>query len=494
MKKVSLFFISFFCVTHLALNAQYEFKITGIATKNLTGSDGVVRIKSDEELIITGINEYAQLLVESGVYKWSIKPAEGEQIDFDPAETVQQAWMISSIKSELYNNLSSKGYQYDLRNELDEESYELQSLISKLDLWFEDSYLEDYLQTLLYKIHPTTLPDNRPGNLNIKIIKSYSPNAMISSNGSIIITTGILSLIDSEDELTAILAHEIAHFVLDHHVININQIQQREKRALFWAGVATAIAAASEAYVASQDPYYAPGNLTLATAIISVGVANVAIERLGAKYSREQETEADIVATRILEVMGIDGKALSSALNKLMDYSIKVGDYYALSNEGTHPGLPKRIKEIGNPEDTEFTDPDYHQLISLVNTHTAQQEYYMKHFKQCDAMVQKNIDAGVALEEDYLLKAMVTRILFDTPDKNIEALEYIQKAKSIEVIPNSFIFKQEGLTLLRLNREWEAAVAFETYLKELEQHEPNERLLQEINWTKKMIYKIKVSI
>ncbi len=263
----------------------------------------------------------------------------------------------------------------------------------------------------------------------------------------------MISLIDTEEELTAILAHEIAHFVLDHQVVNINQEQQREKRAVFWAGVATALAAAGEVYMASQDQYYAPGAITLSTAIISTEIAKVAVERLGAKYSRDQETEADKVAATVLDVMGIDRRALSSVFTKLQDYSIRIGDYYALTDEGSHPGLPRRIRRVGQLMGAEFYDNNYHRLISLVNTHTAIREFDKKHFTQCDALVQKNIDAGVALEEDYLLKAMVTRILFDTQEKNIEALEYIQKAKSIDVIPNSLAYKQEGLTLLRLNRD-----------------------------------------
>ncbi len=55
-------------------------------------------------------------------------------------------------------------------------------------------------------------------------------------NGTIMLSIGLLSIIDSEEELVSILAHEVAHFV-DHYVMNIIKQQEREKRAAFWAVV-----------------------------------------------------------------------------------------------------------------------------------------------------------------------------------------------------------------------------------------------------------------
>ncbi|MBD3184353.1 M48 family metalloprotease [Candidatus Poribacteria bacterium] len=395
------------------------------------------------------------------------------------------------VKSGLYEGLEKKGYQFELRNELNEESVEYLSEITKNGIWFEDAYLEDFIQTILYKIHPQTLSDKRPGNLDIRIMQANSPNAFCLPSGSIVINTGLISVLDSEEELAAVLAHEVAHFLLDHHIININEQITREKRAAFWAAVATISASLVDAYLASQNEYYSPGALTISTAILANTLAYYVTERLGAKYSRAQEMEADHAATLILEYIGYNPIALSSALSKIEDYAESVGDYYSLSNEGTHPAVKIRINSIGPLEDNEFNDPKYHILVSSVNTHNAWIEYYSRHYSRCDQLVQQNIDAGIAMEEDYLLKAMVTRVLYDTPEQTEEAHGYIQMAKEIGVIELPEISKQEGITLLRLNRNAEAIDAFEKYLDYLSNTEKDTYIEKEEEWTKKMIYKTK---
>lgn len=90
-----------------------------------------------------------------------------------------------------------------------------------------------------------------------------------------------------------------------------------------------------------------------------------------------------------------------------------------------------------------------------------------------------------------MLKAMGIRLLYDTPEKNQEALDLINKAKSLNVVPINYLFKQEGITLIRLGKQKEASEAFEAYLKNLElENSKSMDLLEEIDWTKKMIYKI----
>ncbi len=211
-----------------------------------------------------------------------------DKIDFNPPSTKEELWQISLLKSDFYPTIAKQGFQYDLRKELDEESNEFIDILRRNDFFFNDEYLEDYIQTLLYKVHSITLNDKRPGNLNIKILRNNTPNAFCLPNGTIVINTGLLSIINTEEELLGILAHEVAHFVLDHQVVNITAKATREKRAVFWTGVATVMAAATEAYLSSEYDINTGGAITLSTAIISSSVATALTERLGVKYSQEQ--------------------------------------------------------------------------------------------------------------------------------------------------------------------------------------------------------------
>jgi Zn-dependent protease with chaperone function len=422
-----------------------------------------------------------------------IDPEDAKNIIFDNPNSTDQLWQIISVNSDLYDNISSNGYQYDIRRDLEDETMDMLYNFQKSYGFFNDEYLDDYIQSLLHRIHPITLTDGRPGNLLIKILRSNNPNAFCTPTGTIIVTTGLLSTCRSEDELIGVLAHEVAHFVLDHQIININKARERKKRAEFWANFATTVAAASEIYVAAKRHVNLGGSLTYATAVLSTSIANSVLERLGAEFSREQEFEADAAATKVLEFMKKDPKALSAALSRIQTYCTLNGDYLALISSGTHPALSMRITQIGAVDPDQFNSKKYDQLVSFVSTFNAENEYWQGHLEAALELANRNIEAGVATEEDYLLKAIALRSLFDTPEYNQEALGLIIKAKALNVTPDDFpqIYKEEGITLMRLGRNQDAVNAFQTYLQRIDMgNEKPQYLLDEIAWTKKMIFKI----
>ena len=113
-----------------------------------------------------------------------------------------------------------------------------------------------------------------------------SANASTYPNGTIVINTGLLSTLHTEDELVACLAHEVAHFVLDHHLININAEIKRQKAAAAVAAFATVVAAVAEGAAAYySNGYYMPGAVTAATAIGATAIANEIVTSLGMEYS-----------------------------------------------------------------------------------------------------------------------------------------------------------------------------------------------------------------
>ena len=87
---------------------------------------------------------------------------------------------------------------------------------------------------------------------------------------------------------------------------------------------------------------------------------------------------------------------------------------------------------------------------------------------------------------------MVTTFMFDNEKKNNEALAYIEKAKSLNVVPIINIYKQEALILIRLEEYDKAQEVLKKYLSaiETELSSSNNFLANEIKWTRKMIYKV----
>ncbi len=422
--------------------------------------------------------------------------------EFKEIDNIDKAWDKNLLTNGTYSNLLTKGFQYELRNELNNEAIEYINTLSTYDRFFDDEYFEDYLYTLINKIHSGILKDKRPGNIFIKIIKDHEPNAFALPNGCIIISTGLLSTIQSEDELVGILAHEIAHFALDHQIINYNKEIDRKKRAEFWSTFATVVAAGADIYLTANNKNHIPGVLTASTAIVASVFSDEIINRLGVKYNQAQEIEADNASKEILSVLKYNNLGLSAALQRIKNYCIMTGNYLALSGSGTHPSLDNRINQLGTLESLEsFVQPNFLKKVSLINSYNAWIElWYFAHHIAANDLASRNIANGVATESDYIVKAVVKRRLSNSQESNEEVINLLGKAKALNVTSYILLNKEEGITYIRLNKKTEAKKAFQTYLTLLndlkdrnevkELKNINKGLEDEIIWTKKMIFKV----
>ncbi|HEX2919883.1 MAG TPA: M48 family metallopeptidase [Bacteroidales bacterium] len=472
-----------------------NYSLKGTVNKKIIDPSGSITIDEGRKVTINRLMNHPVYgycyVVGDGII---ISAGDLSKISLDNLMDRAQVWQRLRLEKGLDLYHLQNGYSYELRKDLEDESLDMLSNFQKNYGFYDDAFLNEYLHSILYKIHPITPGDGRPGNLDIKVINSSEPNSFSTSGGTVIITTGMLSTIMSEDELYAVIAHEVAHFALDHQVLNIIKETQRQKRAEFWSTVATAAVATAELYSAQKNEsygYYLPiGTLTSVTDILSTSVAALISQRLGAKYNNEQEREADKAAIEILTFLKKDPKALSAALTRLKEYYLLNGDMIALSSAGTQPSLNQRIADIGSVDINNYIDEKYNKIISFINSYNAIEEYNRSHFETALNLANRNINSGVSIEDDLVLKAICLRTLYDTQESNQEALKLINKAKTLDITPNVNIYKQEGITLLRLGKYYDAVIAFKVYLGKLESQEvKTDYITSEIEWSRKMIYK-----
>jgi predicted Zn-dependent protease len=209
-----------------------------------------------------------------------------------------------------------------------------------------------------------------------------------------VINSGLLASLHSEDELVAILSHEIAHFVLDHSIQNLNEKIKRQERAAFWAGLATVATAVVEGVAAAKSDYYIPGYATIAVATLSTSIAESVNEQLGMEYNHAQENEADAIAVEILGLLNYDTSALSTALSRIEQVQTSERDYSMYLHTETHPALIDRIRSLGAP--AVLNDTKYEQLVSFAVTNTAKLKYEEKRFciyLYCIAYCRNNMDS-----------------------------------------------------------------------------------------------------
>lgn len=423
-------------------------------------------------------------------------PAESmKAVTFLPPETNQEFWQQTYLKQHLYEYFHQHGYHTKLRREVDEECRDY--LYKLEEIGYDDDFTTSYVQNIFAKLTATGIDPNRNERLNVRVIQSPEPDAYMLPNGTMLISTGLLCTLDSEDELAAVIASEMAHFVLDHQINNIYRAERRAKRAAFWGTVlaVTAEAALDVAYWDDDDTALgvsAVASIGSIAALLNVNVIN----RLGMKYKNNQEYAADRVARELLAFKGMNPDGLSSALAKIIGfYNIQNrGDN--LLRYGSIDNLRKRIDKSGEAE-SQSSRP-YLRTMSDVVTFNAAMNMADQRYDDAIRLVQKNINNNLVSDHDYIILVKSQMALYNTEEVNEECATLLWKARELAGDnPNLDIYKQEILLLMRMNKQAKAASTLKEYLgllsryqKQGVQAEDEEWANKEINWANQLLNKI----
>lgn len=167
------------------------------------------------------------------------------------------------------------------------------------------------------------------GGYHFAILDTNEINAFACPGGIILITRGMINLANNEDELAAIIAHEIAHI---NHRDGIESIKQAR-----WTEALTIIGTKAVKQYGSED-------LIRLVNIFEGSIDDVLKTLVVNGYSRTQEYAADEKALTYLANAGYNPEALIVVLNKLRNQE-------RISNTGflkTHPNNQDRINNIIN--------------------------------------------------------------------------------------------------------------------------------------------------
>lgn len=455
--------ISFSQTTDFDLTATVNRKYQGFSkgeTLRIKGLEKQITISKNISCDGTELSDTHYFLVLDDGKKVPISISIDKALKFE-IKSADDLWN-AVILQDVIPSMLRFGPQSGLRRDLESEALGYINYVQSHGMEFNDPYLLDYLYALVNKIAPSTLIDNRPGSVNILIEKSPDLNAFTFPNGTIVITTGLLSILHSEDELVAVMAHEIAHFVLDHQVQNINEMTRNQKRAEALANFATFMASIVEVGVAvHSNGYYIPGAITSATATIATSVTKQTLCKMGMEYNHVQENEADKYAMKALRYLGYDTNALATALNRMVVVMQKerMDHYYFASY--THPSLMERIHKAGTPSNV--IDANFEKMMSFAVTNTAYLKYDNRRYREVLAYTSQNIYNNVGTADDYLLKANCLLALYDETETNTEALSLINRAKQLEP-DNINLYKAEILAQLRLKNKNAASTLLTNYI------------------------------
>ena len=152
--------------------------------------------------------------------------------------------------------------------------------------------MNDSLQTYIQVLGENVLDDwpvpLRGYQYRFTVVDGPSPNAVACPGGWIFVYRGLLEICESEQELEAVLAHEISHVEMRH---GLRQLRSAEKAARIGALAGAILIGVGGA---NSD------TATMVAGGIAILMANTAIEIALAGYSRDMEMESDAIAVNYL--------------------------------------------------------------------------------------------------------------------------------------------------------------------------------------------------
>jgi predicted Zn-dependent protease len=167
--------------------------------------------------------------------------------------------------------------------------------------------------------------DPQPFDYQFYVLNTPDVNAFAVPGGKVFLNSGLILMVDREDELAGVMAHEIGHVVARHIA---KQSEQGLKLSL-----ATLGAILAGIFLGPQA-----GAAIATTATAASGTMML-------KYSRENEEEADYLGLKYMERAGYDRSAMITMLKKIRLVSGPAASDpppYLL----THPAIEQRMDNL----------------------------------------------------------------------------------------------------------------------------------------------------
>jgi hypothetical protein len=413
MKKYLFLILSFGVAGHLL--AQDLVHLSGVVEKPIANQ------AIGDTITIYAIKEN----FNSGRERYMVRGAEGYTFyNSDRIRLLEggisfwkEIWMRNRAE-EVYKNGWERGLRADIRE--DATDYFIQAQSS--NMIFEDDLLYDYLYQLIHRIHPEPMLKDIASNFSVLVLTSMESRMFSFDNGMIVLTTGYLASLSSEEELTEALAVAIAHSVLEHNLVNLKYEIRAERRARIWGTLAATAASVALAFDQNQNDVFFNSMVAQDFGRSVYFLADGILKNIGAKYDLEQMNEAERVAL-----------------------------YYMNS---TYEGAKSDSRS-------------YLSIVANAISFAAMQEYVVKNYHYAHQLLMKLEEMDIATDRDYLLLSQIQRKLSNSHASDEIALNHLYLAKEKSISPLIEIDKEMALVYSRMGNHQKTEEALLNYRESL---------------------------
>ncbi len=211
------------------------------------------------------------------------------------------------------------------------DGYDQHLIIMKERKFFNEADLNQYIRTIGYRL--TSASDRPHLPYQFFVLDDDSVDVFSYGGGYIYITRGLLNFVDSEAELAAVLAHEVAHVASGAHT---QGGQQTSTGGMIFDAMRSGAAAAGGAVGGPAG--------SVASSALGNGM-EVVIPKIKRRFEKNEEIEADRKAVHILMKANYDPRELAKFLGKMSNIKV-YGIVPYLNYLNSHPPYEERREEL----------------------------------------------------------------------------------------------------------------------------------------------------
>ena len=276
------------------------------------------------------------------------------------------------------------------------------------------STVYDYETNIFFKeiIDSIAKVNNFNKNVSFIIILDDRPNAFVTENNNIIISSGLIKFSDSYEAIVGVLAHELGHIDKFHVTKRKQSIEDLNN-----LNNLTNISILAGSLISNNSEY-----------IFQSLIGNkLSIQNYFQSFSREQEREADFYAIETLAKLNLSSVPLKNLLKRLEKDAIKQGmknEFYRFSS---HPIYKERYEIINNADNYKITfNENINSRFNFIRAkffgYTEENTIYIKEF-----LKEKYYDYANAIilsKKGKLKKSLLSlNILIKNNQNNIHLME-----------------------------------------------------------------------
>lgn len=347
---------------------------------------------------------------------------------------------------------------------------------------YDNPWVQDYVN----RVGQRLVPADSDKLYAFRVTYHPIPYAYTLSTGTVLISTGMISMLDNEAQLAYVLAHELAHVYRDHWKTKIMMGQAEDdyneaqaRKAGRWAALAGLAGMAIGGAIAKN----AEGVITGAGigAIAGYVIGSIYNRQIGVDWETAHENEADDFAMRLMLDKSYDPQEVQK-IYVALDEVARLDERVQLGFLGSRPRirerrefadkllggqLQQRYQELFKAGDLKGSSPDYSLVMAELKRDNGIEAFKFDMFQ----MSRRNLQQAVNLRSDDVRATFyygrVLRVVGRTPDELSQAEQYLKTAVTQDQARQNLPEVQLQNALLLMDKKDPASVqALKDYILE----------------------------